>query len=274
MTDNAAMKVTFTHIVQVVAIGALTASLQAADGLLIVEKSTSGGTPAVNQIQIEANRMRAETTGPRGEKQIVIFDGGRQVLMMIDDQNKSYTELTKADAEQLGAQMADAMKAVEKQLAGLPPEQKAQIEAMMKGRMGGAGGALPKTTYKKSGTDTVGKWTCTKYEGYDGATKTSEVCTVDPKTLGLTEADFAVTKQFVEFFKKVVPAVASQAFAIGTVEEQGFSGVPVKRSSTVLGRQVTSEITEVSRKTFTDASYAPPAGYQKRPFAGGGGRGR
>ena len=272
MTDNAGRKVTFTHIVHVAAIGALTASLQAADGLLIVEKSTSGGAPATNQIQIETNRMRAETTGPRGEKQVVIFDGTRQVLMMIDDQNKSYTELTKADAEALGAQMSDAMAQIQKQLAGLPPEQKAQIEAMMKGRMGGAGGPLPKTTYKKTGTDTAGKWPCTKYEGYEGQTKTSEVCTVDPKALGLTEADFAVTKQFVEFFKKVVPAMASQAFAIGTVEEQGFSGVPVKRTATVMGRQVTSEITEVSRKTFADASYAAPAGYQKRPFAGGRGR--
>jgi hypothetical protein len=272
MTDNASMRVTFTHLAHGTAVGLLTVSLQAADGLLIIEKSTSGGTPATNQIQIEANRMRAETTGVRGEKQIVIFDGARDVLTMIDDQNKTYTELTKADAEQLGAQMADAMAQIQKQLAGLPPEQKAQIEAMMKGRMGGAGGGLPKTTYKRAGTDTAGKWTCAKYEGYEGATKTSEVCTVEPKALGLTEADFAVTKQFVEFFKKVVPAMASQAFAIGTVEEQGFAGVPVKRSTTVLGRQVTSEITEVTRKTFPDASYAAPAGYQKRPFAGGRGR--
>lgn len=272
MTDNAGMKVTFTPIVHVAVIAALTTTLQAADGLLIVEKSTTGGTPATNQIQIESNRMRAETTGARGEKQIVIFDGARQVLLLIDDQNKSYTELTKADADALGAQMSDAMAQIKKQLEGMPPEQRAQIEAMMKGRMGGAGGGLPKTTYKRTGTDTAGKWTCTKYEGYEGETKTSEVCTVDPKALGLTEADFAVTKQFVEFFKRVVPAMASQAFAIGTVEDQGFAGVPVKRSSTVMGRQVTSEITEVSRKTFADSSYAPPAGYQKRPFAGGRGR--
>ena len=272
MTDNAGMKVTFTPIVHVAAIGVFTVSLQAADGLLIVEKSMTGGTPTINQIQMEANRMRAETTGPGGEKQILIFDGARQVMLMIDDQRKSYTELTKADMEQLGAQMSDAMAQIQKTLAGLPPEKKAEIEAMMKGRMGGAGLALPKTTYKKSGTDTVGKWTCTKYDGYDGPTKTSEVCTVEPKALGLTEADFAVTKQFIEFFKKIIPAIESQTIAIGTVEAQGFSGVPVKRSTTVLGRQVTSEITEVSRKTFTDASYAAPAGYQKRAFAGGRGR--
>ena len=256
-----------------VAVCVLSVSLQGASGVLIVEKSTSAGAPSTNQIQIESNRMRAESTGPRGEKQIVVFDGTRQVLMLIDDQNKSYTELTKDEADQLGGEMAKAMAQIQKQLESLPPEQRKQFESMMQGRMGGAGGAAPKTVYKRTGTDTVGKWSCTKYEGYDGETKTSELCTVEPKALGLTEADFAVTKQFVEFFKRVLPAMANQAFSVGTVEQQGFAGVPVRRTATVLGRQITSEITDVSRQTFPDAIYAAPAGYQKRPFAGGG-RGR
>jgi hypothetical protein len=273
MTDNGGMKVIATTIGAAIVAGALSVSLQGAAGVLIVEKTTSTGTPSTNQIQIESNRMRAETTGPRGEKQTVIFDGTRQVLILVDDQNKSYTELTKADADQLGAQMSQAMAQIQKQLEALPPEQRAQIESMMKGRMGAAGGAAPKPIYKRIGTDTVGKWTCTKYEGYEGAAKTSEICTVEPRTLGLTEADFAVTKQFVEFFKQVLPAMATQAFVIGTVEQQGFAGVPIKRTTTVLGRQSTTEIAEVSRQTFPDASYAVPAGYQKRPF-GGPGRGR
>ena len=58
-----------------------------------------------------------------------------------------------------------------------------------------------------------------------------------------------------------------------TFEQQGFAGVPVKRTVTVLGRQITTEIADVSRQTFPDSLYAVPAGYQKRPF-GGTGRGR
>jgi len=255
------------------AICLLSVSLQGAAGILIVEKTTSGGTPSTNQVQVESNRMRAESVGPRGEKQVVVFDGTRQVLMLIDDQNRSYTELTRAEADDIGAEMAKAMAQVQKQLESLPPDQRKQFESMMQGRMGGAGGAAPKTVYKRTGTDTVGKWSCTKYEGYQGETRTSELCTVDPKTLGLTDADFAVTRQFVDFFKRVVPAMADQAFAAGTVEQQGFAGVPVRRTRTVLGRQTTTEITDISRQTFPDASYAAPAGYQKRPFAAMG-RGR
>ena len=258
------------------AVCALTASLQAANGLLVVQKTTSGtNAPQTNQIQIESNRMRAESTGPRGEKQVVIFDGARQVLMMIDPAKRAYTELTQAEIEGFGSQMSEAMAMMQKELANMPPEQRAQMEAIMKGRMGGAGGrgaAAGKTQYRKTGTDKVGNWTCDKYEGYVGAEKTSEVCTVDPKALGFTAADFAVSKQFAAFFKKLIPQMADQMFAIGTVEEQGFSGVPVRQIFSVGGRQITSEISEVTRQTFPDASFAAPAGYQKVPFGGGRGR--
>jgi hypothetical protein len=265
MNDNDPMKSILKAIVSGAAVCVMSGSLQAANGVLIVETTTQGGTTTTNQIQIEGNRMRAESTGPGGVKQVVIFDGARQVLTMIDPQKKSYAEMTKEDAEKLGAQMSDAMAQIQKQLVGMAPEQRAKMEAMMKGWMGGA---VAKPQFRKAGTETVGKWTCTKYESYEGETKTSEVCTVEPKALGLTEADFAFTKEFVEFFKKVVPQMATQAFAIGTVEQQGFSGVPIRRKVSVLGREVTTEITDVTRQAFADSGYVVPAGYQKKPFAG------
>jgi hypothetical protein len=253
----------------------MTASLHSANGLLIVQKTTStGGTPQTSQIQVESNRMRAESVGPGGEKQIVIFDGAKQVLTMIDPAKRTYTEMSQAELESVSSQFSDAMAQMQKELANLPPEQRAQFEAIMKGRMGGAGGrgpgaAAPKTQYRKTGTDKVGNWTCDKYEGYVGAQKTSEVCTVDAKALGFTTADFAVTKQFAAFFRKLIPQMADQMFTIGSVEEQGFSGVPVRQTFSVGGRQITSEISEVTRQTFPDASYAAPVGYQKTSFGGG-----
>jgi len=101
------------------------------------------------------------------------------------------------------------------------------------------------------------------------------VCTVDPKVLGFTTADFAITQQMAEFFKKIVPQMAAQTFTLGSIEQQGFPGVPVRRTFTVGGKDIVSEITEVSRQSFPDASYATPAGYEKKPFGPiGRGRGR
>jgi hypothetical protein len=254
----------------------LAATLQAASGLLIVEKTTVGDKPQIHQIQIESTRMRTESSGANGEKQVMVFDGTKQVLDIIYLDKKTYTEMTKDDVEKMGGQLSDAMAQMQKQMANLPPAQRAQMEAMMKGRMGGAGAAAaPKVQYKKTGTDTVGKWTCDKYEGFDNGQKTSEVCTVDPKVLGFAASDFEISRQLGEFFKKMMPASAGQMFSLGTVADQGFSGVPVRRTFTIGERQVTTEITEVSRQNFPDSSYAVPAGFEKQAFgAMGRGRGR
>jgi hypothetical protein len=253
----------------------LAGTAQAADGILIVQQTTFGaGAPQTNRVQIDARRMRAEATGPDGGKQIVVFDGVKQVMMLIDDAKKTYTEMTKADIDALGAQMSGMMAQLQEQMKNMPPEQRAQIEAMMKGRgaaMPGMGAA--KTQYRKAGTGTVGKWTCDKYEGYSGETKVSEICTVDPKVLGFTAADFEVSKEMAAFFKKIVPTGAAEMFSVGSTE-LGFSGVPVRTVSYNGPQPITSEVTEVNRQTFPDSVFQAPAGYQKTDMGMMGGRGR
>ena len=108
----------------------------AAQGVLVVETSTVNGTPRTTQVQIEPTRMRTEIAGQNGTTQVVIFDGGKQILYMIDPAAKTYSEMTKAEVDAAGAQMGDMMAQMQKALEGLPPAQRAQMEAMMKGRMG------------------------------------------------------------------------------------------------------------------------------------------
>src|SRR5215212_8604648 len=74
------------------------AAAPAADGILIVQKITSGsGAATTNQIQIENTRMRAEVAGAAGRKQTIVFDGTAQIMRMIDDDAKTYSEMSKAD---------------------------------------------------------------------------------------------------------------------------------------------------------------------------------
>jgi len=249
----------------------------AADGLVLVQSVTTGsGTAMTHQIDIDAHRMRMESGGGPAGSQVFIFDGTRQVMIMVNDANKTYSEISKADLDALSGQMSAAMSQMQEAMKNMPPEQRARMEAMMKGRMGGAGAAAPaKPVYTKVGTDKVGKWTCDKYEGTTNGQKTTELCTVDPKVLGLNTADFAVTKDFAEFFGKLIPAGAAQAFRVGSTEEQGFSGVPVRTIVHTNGTTMTSEITDIHHQSFTDATFQPPAGFQKTdsPFAGRGRRG-
>jgi Domain of unknown function (DUF4412) len=262
------------------------ASGWAADGVLIVQKFTINGATQTHQIQIEPRRMRAEMGGAQGG-QVVVFDGMHETLLMINDANKTYTEMTKADLDAISSQMAGAMAQMQDAMKNIPPEQRAQMEAMMRGRgmagRAGVGAAPARPVYKPAGTDTVGKWKCNKYEGFVDGQKTSEVCTVDPSVLGLTAADFAVTKDMAAMFQKMLPAGAakmmptdaSQMFHLGSAEEGSFSGLPVRSMTMVAGQPVTQEITDVHRQAFPDSLFQPPAGYQKAesPF-GRGRRGR
>ena len=262
------MKSTLKHAPLIVALCLLVRPLLAADGILIVETTTTGGTTKTNQIQIEKTRMRTESAGPNGTTTVVVFDAVAQIMRMIDVPKKSYTEMTKEDVDRMGAQMTDAMAKMQEQLKNIPPAQRAQMEAMMK-NMPGMSAVVAKTEYRKVGTDTVGKWTCDKYEGYQNGKKTSELCTVDPKALGLTVADFQVTQQLGEFFLKMMPQNADQMFSLGKNDPSGFSGVPVRRTYSILGKETVSELTEVSHQTFADSIFAVPAGFQKKAFGPG-----
>jgi len=261
------------------AVGLAAAPAAAANGVLIAQKVTNGTTTTTTQSQIEPTRMRSEITSSTGRKQAVVFDGTAQVMRMIDDAGKTYTEMTKADLDRMRGQMDGAMAQMQERLKNMPPEQRARMAALMKGRgaaMPGAA-AAPPTEYKKTGTDKVGKWTCDKYEGAKNGEKVSEVCTVAPAALGFTFADFEVTKQLTEFFKSMMPDAADGLFSIGstTPNPNSFSGVPVRFVSFRNGAvQTVSEVTEASRQNFPDALFQVPAGYQKREFPGGRGRGR
>jgi hypothetical protein len=242
--------------------------LQAAEGFLMVEKTVTGTATRMTQVQLERERMRAELTGPAGETLIVVFDGPQQILRTINVDRKSYTEMTKADADRIGAQVTMAMDAMKEKMAQLPPEQRAKMEAMMAkfGVMGPtAASAATRPEYRRAGSDKVGKWPCDKYEGFRNGEKVSEVCTVEPKTLGLTTADFDISKQVAAFFQKLLPQGEEQMVGIGTLETQGFAGIPVRRIRYQAGKpQMTSEVTEVSRQTFAASSYDVPAGFQKQ----------
>ena len=263
-------------IVALAAVCSVVSPLQAAEGVLILEKTVTGSNTRSSQVQIERDRMRAELTGATGEVQIVVFDGPQQVLRIISVPRKSYSEMTKADADRMGAQLAAAMAVMKDKVANMPPEQRAKMEALMSqlGTAGPVGGPGGRPEYRRAGSDKVGKWACDKYEGFRNGKKVSEVCTVEPKALGLTEADFDVTKQVASFFEKMLPQGVDQLVGVGKVETQGFAGIPIRRTAYDGDKVLSiSEVTDVKRENFDASTYEVPAGFQKQAMGrGAGGR--
>ena len=259
----------------VVLVCGIVSRASAADGIQLTQTRTSGTTVQTVQIQLDNTHMRTEIKDASGKSQIVLFDGTNQVLDIIDMEKKTYSEMTKADLDRMAGQMQGMMATMQQQLANMPPAQRAQMEAMMSGRMGGAA-APAKPVYKRNGTDKVGRWTCDKYDGYTDTEKTSEVCTVAPSALGFGTTDLDVTRQLAEFYSKLLPQAADQITSVGRLEEQGFSGFPVRRISAIGPRQTTTEVTQAGRVALAASVFALPPGLTKQesPLAAAGRRGR
>lgn len=237
---------------------------QSADGIVITQRVMSGGAPFTVQVQLEATRMRTEMAGPNGLVNVMIFDGGRQVLYIVDPARQTYMEVTKADVDRLSAQMQKGMAQMQAQLEKLPPAQRAQMEAMMKG-----------VQHTRAGSDTVGRWTCDKYDMTLDGQKIGETCSVSLTTLGFDARDFDVMAQMGVFYSAMAPQMAGQLPGPSGIDLRGSSDFPVKTVVMVPGGAVTTEVIEAGRQRFSGSLFAVPAGFTKQDFLGSsvGGRG-
>lgn len=233
---------------------------QAADGILITQRVTSTGPALTIRMQLEPARMRTEVAGPNGEvANITIFDGNKQVLFVVNPAQKTYMEMTKADIERLSAQLQAVMAQMKSQLDKLPPAQRAQMEALMKG------GGTPQLT--RTGSDKVGKWTCNKHDMTLDGQKIGETCSVDPSVLGFTAADFAVMRQISTFYASMAPQVAGRLPGVSGLDPTGSADFPVRTVMMLPGQTTTTEVVEAVRQTFPDSLFVVPAGFAKQDLA-------
>ena len=82
----------------------------------------------VTTMYLDNGKIRVESASATGGKQVIIFDGDTQVMWMIQPEQNSYSEMTAETINGLGqqvgaasAQMADAMKKMQDQMASMPP---------------------------------------------------------------------------------------------------------------------------------------------------------
>jgi hypothetical protein len=240
----------------------LACAMLQAQGIVVVQQQTSNGQTSTSQIQLDKTHIRAESRAS-GESMAFLFDEAAQTARVLNLDKKTYMEMNAAMSRQVQQQLAQ----VQAQLQNLPPEQRAALEQALRARGGLPGGFAArgaKLEYRRSGSDKVGKWACTKYEGYQAQQKVIELCTIDPKELGLTIADFEVATHLVEFLQGFLPQAAGQIVVAGTASEQGFSGIPVRRTTFTDGRVDTvTETKEIRREAIPAAAFEVPAGFKR-----------
>ncbi|HLP40201.1 MAG TPA: hypothetical protein VK465_01730, partial [Fibrobacteria bacterium] len=146
----------------------------------------------------EKDRVRIQSSNAQGT--LLIYRGDKGLLWIVNEKEKTYSEMTRQDIENMAKKMNDAMKQMHEQMASLPPDQRAMMEKMM-GSMPGMKG--PKQIrFKKIGAGKVGAWACDKHEVLGDGKKMLEACQASPKALGIDENDVNAMRDLAKPFEQ------------------------------------------------------------------------
>jgi hypothetical protein len=234
----------------------------------------SNNKTSTETIMLDNTRLRIEA----GEKNSMMFltDGGRNRVVILDRAKNTYQEMDEATMKQLADQMSGAMAQMEAAMKNLPPDQRAMMEKMMKGKMPQAGAAAPKTVYTAKGSGIVNGFACTKYDGMQGAQKVSEVCAASPSQIKITPSDFQVFEKMKQFFAGMLDAMKGSPFGANiqtaSITQSGIEGFPVQTTSFRNGQASDRvDLKSVANASFSDADFSV-GGAKKVEMAIPGGR--
>jgi hypothetical protein len=204
-------------------------------------------------IYLDAGKLRVEGENPGQGKYLLIFDNTRQVMWMADLAKGSYMEITKAQVEQMANQMSAAMQQMQQAMAQVPPEQRAMMEQMMRGRMGGAA-APPQITVRDKGTSgTVAQFTCKQYDILTNGQVSQEVCAADPSQVKLDASAFETFKALAQFYEPLTRMMPQRgAWSAPNAMDQ-IDGFPVKTIAYENGRPSTEWVLQTVEERAIDA---------------------
>ena len=210
------------------------------------------------ELLLDNDRLRANE---RNRSMLFLTDGGRERMVVLDMARNEYREMDRQSIEQVSEQLQGVMGQLQSQLQNLPPEQRARLEQMMKGRMGQAGqAAAPRTTYTAKGSGSVNGFPCTQYEGMRGAEKVADLCAAKPAEVRFNASDFQVIEKMREFGANMLTTLANSPLAnsrVADLMQPGYEGLPVQQTSYSGGQAINKwEVKSIERVSFSDTDFS------------------
>ena len=236
----------------------------------MVSRDASGAETLRTKIYAQAKKVRMEE-GDGGDA-TMIFLGDR--FMYIDHGEKTYTVMDEAMLEEMSAQINEAMKEMEAQLASMPAEQRAMVEQMMKGQMQGMmgqqGEEAPPPRVEKTGS---GKWQsrdCTEYAVYEGDEKTQQICAAGLDDVKGADEVIEAFRNMADYITKMtesMPMRPAKQPNPGELMDQ-IDGFPVHTVDYENGKVVMeSSLDSIVEKDLDEGLFSAPEGYrQQDPF--------
>jgi Domain of unknown function (DUF4412) len=249
-------------------------------------------TGAFAGVRVETVTRDIKTKAPDGAVQTVLVQDGKMrtntgrsgsmiiknsTIYIINDQQKSYREMDKAQMQQMAGQASAAMAQMQERMKNMSPEQRAMMEKMMGGKVpGGMGTPGTADTWESKDTgksDTVEGRKCRLWTLSRNGKLFEELCVVPFSSLPGKE-DFEKTfKELAEAFSEMTKGMPNADEAVKA--RTAINGYPVRtRPYDASGKLRGTEnvLTKWAEESIDAATFDVPKGYKKQAMPTMGGR--
>ena len=244
-----------------------------------------GGERSVenNRFSVDGKKLKMHVNDNRaGSNSTMIFRGDRREMVVVNHDDKSYMVIDQQALTAIGGQMSKAMQQMEEAMKNVPPEQRAMMEKLMKGRMPAAMGnkTRAKTEVRNSGeSGTENGYPVTRYQMFRDGVKTRELWVTDWKNVDGGNEARAAFDEMAAFFKQMMDAFSSgpmggfgAQFDDNPFEYMNkIDGFPVVTKELTGNGSVENETRLISseRRSLDAAEFEPPAGYKRQAMPKG-----
>lgn len=254
---------------------------RASAGVRATTQSTDGQTgtkPVLTSMELSESRLRMDVENPgEGRPPItMIFDGEKQILLIVNHEDKSITKLDAQTGDAIRKRMAAARAEVRAKFGKMPPEQRAMAEKLMAGHSGIAGFEDPKPAPPASALevraagrdDNVSGRPCRVFEVDQAGSQTAEICVQSWKDAGVTEDDLRALEELGEFQTRMVDEVGGSPVASMHHPFDLFrqvQGIPLRtRQKDHKGAVRETTFTSMAKAEIAPARFLPPTDYAIR----------
>jgi hypothetical protein len=239
---------------------------------------TQHGNGAATTIILDGDHVRIDNPGRGQHATAVIMDAAAKKLVTIDDQDKSYVEITEADRQRMKTRVDGMMAQMKERMKDMPPDQRKRMEEMMGRRGLGDDKAAPAPTVKfepLGAKKTINGFACEMYRRLEDGKVREELCAAPWSSGVVQKSDFTGIQKFAaEMMEGFGPARARRN---PLAEMDRYPGIPISRVSIDADgtRGEEDQIKSIKRGSVPAARFAVPEGYTKKELPlGRPGRGR
>lgn len=194
--------------------------------------------------------------------QYIVFDTAADKLQVVDRKHQRYSEMDGQSMRNLAAQVSGLKTQLEGVMAGMSPEQRAQLE-----RFGIKGAEeVPAVSVRKTGKQSrVGEWRCEQLVLIQGDKQVGEMCMAKGQVMGIPPEDIAAMVRLQRFAKEIARSVgpAFGAAELASAWEAGDQ-MPLRMNYVDNGHGYTRTLTNFSTHKVDTALFKVPAGYQRQ----------